>query len=392
MANDVFVYSSDYHSVNGDTNVLETKSHHKIKCIWTGTIYYFLKEYNFTWKFNWNKLRNQGVDKLTGHIYVSNSYTVQKIDVELTENNQVITKEFGSSHSDGDVYYDYCLTPHYTSISEKPSDDEMFAPSDQNDAILIVEGKKLHVNKTFLSYHSEYFRALFSSNFKEGQMDEIPIGDVSFKDFALLLSIFHPNPVFPNDRTVEKLLEMGRRFLVPSALSSAEHHLLNMSKINDEKISFSCKISINVSVFQFLSYHSEYFRALFSSNFKEGQMDEIPIGEVSFEDFALLLRTFYPDPVFVTDATVEKLLEMARRFLVSSVIKVAEHHLLNMSKIDNQKMFYLADEYGMPTLLEKYIRGLDTLAKAKQMKKSKKYEQLSDKTKLKVFDRFMDFI
>ncbi|EFP13013.1 hypothetical protein CRE_06886 [Caenorhabditis remanei] len=288
MANGAIVYRSDYHSVNEHTNVLETKSCYKIKCIWSGRIYG--NQYNFTWKFNWNKLKKQGVDEITGHIYVSNSYTVLKIDVELTENNQVITKEFGSSHSDGDVYYTYSLTPHYTPVSEKPSDDEMFAPSDQNDAILIVDGKKLHVNKTFLSYHSEFFRALFSSNYKEGQMDEIPIG------------------------------------------------------------------------------------------------------EVSYEDFALLLSTFYPNPVFVTDATVEKILELARRFLVSSVIKVTEHHLLNMSKIDNQKMLWLADEYGMPALLEKSIRGLDTLAKAKQMKKSQKYDQLSDKTKLKVFDRLMDFI
>ncbi|EFP13063.1 hypothetical protein CRE_06875 [Caenorhabditis remanei] len=166
----------------------------------------------------------------------------------------------------------------------------MFLPSDQNDVILVVDGKKLHVSKAFLSYHSEFFRALFSSNFKEGQMDEIPIGDVSYEDFALLLSSFYPNPVLPTDRTVEKLLEMGRRFLV------------------------------------------------------------------------------------------------------SSVIKVAEHHLLKMSKINNEKMLWMADEYGMPKLLKKCIRGLDTLAKAKQMKQSEKCVHLSDKTKLKVFDRLMDFI
>ncbi|EFP13033.1 hypothetical protein CRE_06876 [Caenorhabditis remanei] len=164
----------------------------------------------------------------------------------------------------------------------------MFAPSDQNDTILDVEGKKLHVSKAFLSYHSEYFRALFSSNYKEGQMDEIPIGEVSFEDFALLLSSFYPNPVFPNDNTVEKLLEL------------------------------------------------------------------------------------------------------ARRFLVSSAVKSAENHLMNNSKIDNEKMLCLAEEYGMPTLLEKSIRGLDTLEKAKKLRRSEKYDQLSDKTKLKVFERLVN--
>ncbi|EFP07970.1 hypothetical protein CRE_17653 [Caenorhabditis remanei] len=313
MLGEPIEYTSGTYLVNNATNILESKSHHKIKCTWTKRIL-LPNPFRiiFTWKFDWNKLKNQGVDKITGYITlfsVNNAFTAMKMNLELTKSYQEFTNEFGYDSSIfgyDKVYYAYCLTPHYNPISEKPDYDKMFAPSDQNDTILVVDGKKLHVSK---------------------------------------------------------------------AVSS-----------------FSCKISINVSVFQFLSYHSEYFRALFSSNFKEGQMDEIPIGEVSYEDFALLLRTFYPDPVFVTDATVEKILEMARRFLVSSVIKVTEHHLLNMSKINNEKMLRLADEYGMQTLLDKSIRGLDTLAKAKQMKKSQKYEQLSDKTKLKVFDRLMDFV
>ncbi|EFP07973.1 hypothetical protein CRE_17652 [Caenorhabditis remanei] len=271
-----------------DELVLEPNLLNKgIKCIWSKTLL-SPRRTIYKWKFDWSEL--EGVDKLTGHITVSslyNAFTAKKMNVELTENNKEFTKEFNSNYT---VSYKYSLTPHYTDVSKAPLYKEMFAASKQNDTILVVEGKKLHVNKTFLSSHSEYFRALFSSNFKKGQMDEIPIGDVSFKDFALLLSTFYPNQVFPNDSTVEKLLEL------------------------------------------------------------------------------------------------------ARRFLVSSAIKVAEHHLLEMSKIDNQKMLFLADEYGMPKLLKKCIRGLDNLAKVKETKQSEKYDQLSDKTKVKVYDRLMDFI
>ncbi|EFP04179.1 hypothetical protein CRE_12356 [Caenorhabditis remanei] len=152
------------------------------------------------------------------------------------------------------------------------------------------------------------------------------------------------------------------------------------------------KKSISFQMFQFLSYHSEYFRALFSSNFKEGQMDEIPIGDVSYEDFALLLSTFYPNQVFPCDETVEKLLELARRFLVSSVINIIEYHLLNNSKINSEKLLWMADEYVMPKLLEMCIRGLDTTAKAKKLKQSDEYGSLSDSTKAKVLDRLMDLI
>ena len=52
----------------------------------------------------------------------------------------------------------------------------------------------------FLSYQSEFFRALFSSNYKEGQMAEIPINDVNFSDFKLLLSIVYPINEFPNGK------------------------------------------------------------------------------------------------------------------------------------------------------------------------------------------------
>ncbi|KAF1764150.1 hypothetical protein GCK72_004097 [Caenorhabditis remanei] len=287
-------YKSGYHRVSGyfDELVLESKSNKDIKCIWIGSFFkYSPNQIFFTWKFDWDELKSEGVYEITGHITVhsrNNWFRATKIDVKLTENNQEITKELRCSKSISSVYYQYSLIPHYAPVPVKPSYDEMFAPSDQNDTILVVEGKMLHVNKTFLSYHSEYFRALFSSNFKEGQMDEIPIGDVSYEDFALLLSIFYPNPSYPNDETVEKLLEMGRRFLVSSALSSAEHHLLNMSKINDEK------------------------------------------------------------------------------------------------------MLYLADEYGMPTVLEKCIRKINTLEKARELKRSEKYDRLSDKTKLKVYECIVD--
>ncbi|ULU07959.1 hypothetical protein L3Y34_019189 [Caenorhabditis briggsae] len=112
----------------------------------------------------------------------------------------------------------------------------MFAASDKTDVILIVEGKKLNVNRTFLSFHSDYFTTLFSANFKEGQMKEIEIKEVSYEDFGLLLSSIYPNPQFPNDSTVEKLLEMSSRFQVQSVIGIVEYHLLYISRIGYEKM------------------------------------------------------------------------------------------------------------------------------------------------------------
>ncbi|CAL2047132.1 unnamed protein product [Caenorhabditis brenneri] len=70
-----------------------------------------------------------------------------------------------------------------------------FAKSDVTDAILVVEEKKLHVNKALLSCHFDYFKTLFNSDSKEKSMEEIPIEDVNFADFATVLSLIHLNRI-----------------------------------------------------------------------------------------------------------------------------------------------------------------------------------------------------
>ncbi|CAP39478.2 Protein CBG22955 [Caenorhabditis briggsae] len=120
--------------------------------------------------------------------------------------------------------------------------------------------------------------------------------------------------------------------------------------------------------------------SLFSANFKEGQMKEIEIKEVSYEDFGLLCSSFYPNPQFPNDSTSEKLHEMASRFQVSSVVGNVEYHLLNNSKIGYERMLWFADEYQMPKLLEKCISQMNSLAMAKKLEKSPEFEKLSDRT------------
>ncbi|KAF1764147.1 hypothetical protein GCK72_004094 [Caenorhabditis remanei] len=292
MACGAIEYKSGERHVSAYTDVLETKTNGGITCVWSGKVNDSWR-FDFKWKFDWDELKNQGVDEITGYITVysvNTNFNAEMIAIKITEDNQVISQLIGPDYTPDTCYYAYSLVPHYAPAPEKPDYDNLFLPSDKNDTILVAEGKKLHVSKAFLSYHSDFFSGLFSSNFKEGQMDEIPIEDVSYEDFALLLSNFYPNPVFPNDSTVEKILEM------------------------------------------------------------------------------------------------------ASRFMVSSVINIIEYHLLNNSKINSEKMLWMADEYIMPNLLEKCIRSLNTVEKAKKLDQSPEYKKLSDSAKAKALDRIMKLI
>ncbi|CAL2047097.1 unnamed protein product [Caenorhabditis brenneri] len=92
--------------------------------------------------------------------------------------------------------------------------EKTFAKSEKTDAILVVDGKKLHVNKALLSYHSDYFKTLFNSEFKEKSMEEIEIEDVKFEDFAVLLSLVQEKPIEITKKNVENLLKLADRFLL----------------------------------------------------------------------------------------------------------------------------------------------------------------------------------
>ncbi|PIC49041.1 hypothetical protein B9Z55_007782 [Caenorhabditis nigoni] len=287
-------YKSGQKTVSRNDAALETGEEEGIKHNWSGYVGDNFQA-NLVWNFDWDDLKSQGVDRLVGNLIVksvSGLWNPVRVVIDWTHTNQTILAVIGNGSSSYAVTFEYDLTAHYPELPppEKISYDEMFAASDKTDMVLVVGGKKLHVNKTFLSFHSDYFSTLFSSNFKEGQMKEIEIKEVSYEDFGLLLASFYPNPQFPNDHTVEKLIEM------------------------------------------------------------------------------------------------------ASRFQVSSVIRIVEYHLLHNSRIGYEKMLWLADEYRMPQLLKKCINQMDSLEKAKRMKMSPRFEKLSDKTKSMILERLLETI
>lgn len=78
---------------------------------------------------------------------------------------------------------------------------------------------------------------------------------------------------------------------------------------------------------------------------------------------------------------------MADRFLMPAVTRSVEHHLLYNSKLPNEKIIRLADQYRLEMLLNKSTWKVDSLAKLRQLKNTPEYEKLSGDTKAKILDR-----
>lgn len=285
-------------SVELKTGELKKYDTNGLECVWSCKT---VEDKQFlVWDFNWDDLRKiNRICGFTGRIECSFiRYTDDGDDwddedmefkIDLWNDSKLIQKNISNLGIDltWNAEFSYNLIPI---LSMEDVYYEMFLESEKNDTVLLVDGFKLHVNKSFLSYHSDFFHALFSSNFKEGQMDEIPIEDVSYEDFGMLLSTIYPKPIYPTDRNIPRLLELADRFMMPSVI----HHV--------------------------------------------------------------------------------------------------EHHLVHHSKIGNEKMMWMADRYGMNVLFEKMLKELNNTCKAKDLKESPDYMNLSNKAKAVILDKVLTMI
>ncbi|CAO4382172.1 unnamed protein product [Caenorhabditis nigoni] len=120
-----------------------------------------------------------------------------------------------------------------------------FAKTDKTDAILVVEGRKLYVNKAILSYHSDYFNTLFNSDFKEKSMPEIEIEDVYFEHFATMLSFVQNNPIKCGAGDAATILELAERFQLPAVKRPMELILIEWRVDRNYKLKLADKYKLD---------------------------------------------------------------------------------------------------------------------------------------------------
>ncbi|CAO4367402.1 unnamed protein product [Caenorhabditis nigoni] len=363
MTTKVIEYKSSQITVISDTvAVLETGANDGVIHTWSGYVD-DNRQAAVTWDFDWEDLKIQGFDRLVGHLIVNSvnenhshkSSLISKPCSKLKKKLLPIGLE-PATHNAGLSYF--LLAPLVqnddrrmraaTTTPNSPLEKNLYALLPSSSVALMAQ---LCACAAVVREVPGSVLAAVKHSFKNTKPDSVTSGRTDASSVLYIRKMFAAS-----DKTDMVLVVEGK------------------------------KLNVNRS---FLSFHSDYFSTLFSANFKEGQMEEIEIKEVSYEDSGLLLSAIYPMQVFPNDSTVEKLLELADRFLMPSVKHIVEHYLLNQSKLENEKMMMLGDRYGIKSVLERAISQTNTVEKMKKLNMSPEYAKLSMETVARLFERFV---
>uniref|UniRef100_A0A8R1DQU6 BTB domain-containing protein n=1 Tax=Caenorhabditis japonica TaxID=281687 RepID=A0A8R1DQU6_CAEJA len=213
---------NEFFKVPNRNSVSRKGSIQGLEWIWTVTREH--EDYvSMFWNFQWPTLRASGVTGFEGTVS-TREYIERKFESSIVMKEILLKKNDGCS-------FDLILRP-ILNVLDDARIESIFSSSKFTDVVLLVQGKKMNVNKGFLSFHSPFFHALFSSNFKENSMNEIPIVDVGYKEFAELLSSIYPNAIPPTSENVVNLMKLADRFQMEAVTNICESIVLHHPRIN----------------------------------------------------------------------------------------------------------------------------------------------------------------
>ncbi|GMR35165.1 hypothetical protein PMAYCL1PPCAC_05360 [Pristionchus mayeri] len=105
------------------------------------------------------------------------------------------------------------------------------APTQFSNFVLIVEGKKLHVNKEYLSMHSPVFAGMFSGEFAVNE-EEVEIKDIVYEEFVEFLNVIHPSLSPITASNVKYVLRYAAQFQMEGVMDKAEEFLKSARNVN----------------------------------------------------------------------------------------------------------------------------------------------------------------
>ncbi|KAI1703867.1 BTB/POZ domain-containing protein [Ditylenchus destructor] len=159
------------------------------------------------------------------HCYASNRIhipTLQYLFEQLSDS--------ANGHINDDNHVTVLADFSFKRVRNNPIDVQFFSapPPFRSDCVLVVEDKRLHVNKVLLSVYSAYFDELFNGDPGKNGSNEIVLTDVSITEFVAMLSAIYPTEeqLVITESNVRSMLKMAARFRIPFITGKCEKFLM----------------------------------------------------------------------------------------------------------------------------------------------------------------------
>ncbi|XP_046582190.1 BTB and MATH domain-containing protein 36-like isoform X2 [Haliotis rubra] len=108
--------------------------------------------------------------------------------------------------------------PYYYMAADRSVQREIWSsvfdePSIKTNVALVMEGRRLHVNRSVLATASDVFDKMFYGKFKETQKREVPLPGKRYADIVDMLLCIYPSELRPvTEATVDKMLELADEY------------------------------------------------------------------------------------------------------------------------------------------------------------------------------------
>ncbi|CAO4362782.1 unnamed protein product [Caenorhabditis nigoni] len=159
------------------------------------------------------------------------------LEWEFKENNAKLNPSYISRSNFSEYQIDESATIEYrvkiikiNGIERQKSlnfDDDVAKES--SDVVLVIGDRKFYVCKMYLSFHSSYFKSLFSGNFQESQESEIELKDIDPQHFQDFLEVLYGEPSIYEYNCCE-ILKLADMYDANTVIRRCEDFLIHFSR------------------------------------------------------------------------------------------------------------------------------------------------------------------
>ncbi|ASK51350.1 BTB kelch-domain protein [Eptesipox virus] len=189
------------------------------------------------------------------------------------------------------------------------------------DITLLIENKKISAHKIILAACSDYFKAMFTSNFKENTLSTITINCLDYNAIKKIIKFCYTNELnFDSVNECLNCMIASDYLIIPIISNICEEYLLNNITLDTfYSIHTICELynlNINKTLFNFLihnivklSENNNFVKLSYNTIYNLLNSDDLNIPN---EDFALFILTKWLDYNNITQKTILELYNTIR--------------------------------------------------------------------------------